>query len=196
MTSSSNPSLERALDTMLLVYSLLQGHPASLACEQFIRARGGWFISLLNLFEAKAVLSKVYGVSVTDATQKLLQFATGPIEVVALDAAMAQSALLFADKLGIDLTDAVLLETARTNGAVWLATEDQRLAQVCTQFGLTPESPLDAALRQQIALWESARLPAKGLPRVLGQVHRWLLANHPQAAQDFWTRSGGASHLP
>ena len=34
MISSSSPLLERGLDTMVLVYSLLQGHPALSACEQ------------------------------------------------------------------------------------------------------------------------------------------------------------------
>ena len=59
MTSSSSPPLERGLDTMVLVYSLLQGHPALTACEHFLRAHTGWFTSPLVLFEAKGVLTKV-----------------------------------------------------------------------------------------------------------------------------------------
>jgi hypothetical protein len=39
-------------------------------------------------------------------------------------------------------------------------------------------------------------VPAKGLPRVLYQVHQWLNQTHPQAAEDFWSRTGGGSHLP
>ena len=68
MTSSSSPSLalERALDTMILVYSLLQGHPAVLPCEQFLRSHSGWFTSPLVLIEAKDILTKVYSV---DASQ-------------------------------------------------------------------------------------------------------------------------------
>jgi predicted nucleic acid-binding protein len=49
MISSSSPRLECGLDTMVLVYSLLQGHPALAACEQLLRARTGWFTSPLVL---------------------------------------------------------------------------------------------------------------------------------------------------
>jgi hypothetical protein len=101
-----------------------------------------------------------------------------------------------ADVLGLDLTDAVLLHTAQVRGALWLATDDMKLAQICRQVGVTPETPIDAALRQQMVAWEAANLPAKGLPRVLRQIHRWLHHIVPQAAEDFWSHTGGGSHLP
>ena len=56
MTSSSSPPLQCGLDTMILVYSLLQGQPAATACEQLLRAHAGWFTSPWVLFEAKAVM--------------------------------------------------------------------------------------------------------------------------------------------
>ncbi len=37
MTSSFSQKVERGLDTMLIVYGLIDGHPASTVCEQFIR---------------------------------------------------------------------------------------------------------------------------------------------------------------
>jgi hypothetical protein len=92
MTSSSSPPLQYGLDTMILVYSLLQGHPAATACEQLLRAHAGWFTSPWVLFEA--------------------------------------------------------------------------------------------------------HVPPKGLPRVLRRVQLWLSHSHPQAAQDFWSQTGGGSHLP
>jgi predicted nucleic acid-binding protein len=58
MTSSSSPTVERGLDTMLLVYSFLQGHPAALPCQQFLSAYSGWFTTPLVLFEAKNILTK------------------------------------------------------------------------------------------------------------------------------------------
>src|SRR5438094_7821027 len=100
MTSSSSPSLERGLDTMILVYSLLQGHPASLACEQFVRSQAGWFTSPLVLFETKNILTKVYGVDAAAATRKLLQFGTGPVVLLDLDALGATSAFQLADTHG------------------------------------------------------------------------------------------------
>ena len=70
MTSSSNLPIERGLDAMLLMYSVVQGHPGAAACQQFLRAHAGWFTSPLVLFEAKAALTKIYGVPPNVATQK------------------------------------------------------------------------------------------------------------------------------
>lgn len=196
MTSSSSPPLERGLDTMLLVYSLLQGHPASPVCEQFLRSRGGWFAPVLVLFEAKAILTKVYGVDAALASQKLAQVAAGPCTFTPVDEPTALAALTLADVHGLGLTDAVLLQTVLGQGASCLATEDQQLAKVCRKVAITTESPFDAALRQQVAAWENANLPSKGLPRVLRLIHRWLGQHHPQAAADFDSQTGGGSHLP
>ena len=196
MTSSSSLSLERGLDTMILVYSLLQGHPAALPCEQFLRAHSGWFTSPLVLVEAKNILTKVYSVNGSTVTAQLTQLAAGPVALLALDETTVTSAFQLADTAGLDVTDAVLLHLAQQQGAGYLATEDQRLAQSCTQLGITPLSPLDTTLRQQVATWEAVNLPAKGLARVLRRVHQWLSQQHSQTAQAFWSQTGGGSHLP
>jgi predicted nucleic acid-binding protein len=196
MTSSSNPPLERGLDTMLLVYSLLDGHPAALPCEQFIRAHGGWFGSALALPEARAVLTKVYGVDPAAAVQKLQQVANGPVAFLDLDTLAALDALTLADSLAIDHTDATLLHLIRRNGAGWVATEDQAFARACTALGITVLSPFDAALRRQVGAWENSHLPLKGVQRILRRVHDWLVPAHPVAAQDLWSQTGGGSHLP
>ena len=181
---------------MLIVYSLLSNHPASTTCEQFIRTHSSWFTTTLTLLEAKAILTKVYAVDAAMASHKLAQFAAGPIVVTAVDPPIALAAMHNADGLGIDLTDAVLLQTVQARGALRLATDDTKLAQVCRQIGVTPETPIDTALRQQMAAWEAANLPAKGLPRVLRQIYQWLNRTTPQIAEDFWSHTGGGSHLP
>jgi predicted nucleic acid-binding protein len=196
MTSSSSPPLQCGLDTMILVYSLLQGHPAATACEQLLRAHAGWFTSPWVLFEAKAVLTKVYGEDPALVTQKLAQVAHGPVVLVDLARTDVITVLQLADTHALDLTDAVLLYLVHRHGARFLASDDQRLSLVCSQFGITPLSPLDSALRQAVGAWEASHVPPKGLPRVLRRVHQWLSHSHPQAAQDFWSRSGGGSHLP
>src|SRR5260370_41259458 len=104
MTSSSSPVLERGLDTMLLTYSLLPGHPASLPCEQFLRAHSGWFTSPLVLVEAKHILTTVYGVNPRTATAKLLQFPPGPVLLPDLDPAAVASAFHPPPAPGPDLT--------------------------------------------------------------------------------------------
>ncbi len=196
MTSSSSQPLERGLDTMILVYSLLQGHPANVPCEQLLRSHAGWFTTPLVLIEAKHILAKVYSVDPATATARLLQFAAGPVVLLDLEDPTLIAALQLADARGIDVTDAVLLVLAQRHGAADLATEDQRLAQVCLTAGITVLTPFDNALRQAVAAWETAHVPPKGLPRVLRRVHQWLTRTHPQAAQDFWTQTSNGSHLP
>ena len=72
MGIQASPTLERGLNAMILVYSLLQGHPAALPCEQFLRSHSGWFTSPLVLIEAKSVLTKVYSMSASTATTSIL----------------------------------------------------------------------------------------------------------------------------
>ncbi len=196
MTSSFSQKVERGLDTMLIVYSLIDGHPASTVCEQFIRKQTGWFTTTFTLFEAKSILTKVYGVDAVYASQRVAQLASGPIVVSAVDLTTALAAMSTADTQGIDLTDALLLQTAQKQGVSRLATDDGKLIKECHKFGIMPENPIDNAIRQQITAWETANLPVKGLPHVLRQIQQWLSQHYPQTVQDFWSQTGGGSHLP
>jgi len=190
MIPSSNPQIERGLDAMLIVYSLLDGHSASTGYTQFIRSHAGWFTTTFTFFEPKAILTKLSRVDAALTSQKLAQFAAGPINVIAVDLVTVLAAMNTADALNIDLTDALLLHTAQAQGAVWLATDDSKPARACQQVGTTPQTPIDNALRQQRAAWEAANLPPKRVSYVLRQTHQWLCQTHPQAAQDFWSQTG------
>jgi predicted nucleic acid-binding protein len=105
---------------MILVYSLLQGHPAATACEQLLRAHAGWFTSPWVLIEAKAVLTKVYGEDPALVTQKLAQVAHGPVVLVDLARTDVITVLQLADTHALDLTDAVLLYLVHRHGARFL----------------------------------------------------------------------------
>lgn len=196
MTFSSSRSQGRVLDTMILVYSSLQGHPAGAACKQFLRMHTGWLTSPLVLLEAKAVLTKVYGVDPAVATQRLMQIVSGPVTLIDFTPADVIATLQLADRLGLDHTDSALLLLAQDHGAQFLATDDQRLTAICPQVGVTPLSPLDAPLRQAVSAWEAANLPPKGLQRILGRVHQWLCQIDPHTAQSFWSQTGAGSRLP
>jgi hypothetical protein len=91
---------------------------------------------------------------------------------------------------------AVLLYQAQAHAVSRLATDDTQLARACQQVRISPETPIDATLREKMAQWERMHLPAKGLSRILRQVHNWLNLTHPEAAQEFWARTSGGSHLP
>src|SRR4051794_33928522 len=101
MTSSSSPALERGLDTAVVVYGLLpHAHPAAVPCERFLATHSGWFTSPLVLFEAKNVLTRAYGVDPGAVTQKLSQFAAGPVVLLDVDAAATAPVLQLADAHG------------------------------------------------------------------------------------------------
>ena len=153
---------------MLLVYSLLQGHPAAVPCEQFLRAHLGWFTSPLVLIETKHILTRVYGVNTTDATNKLLQFAAGPVVLLPLDDTMTLSVLQLADTHGLDLTDAVLLYLTQQCRTGFLATDDQRLAQTSVgqptwHHAAIPAGCGSAQNNKAFATWENSILPRKGV---------------------------------
>ena len=59
MTLSSDPFAPRGLDAMLIVYSLLDNHPASAVCESFIRERANWLTTTLTLLK-DIKLAKTY----------------------------------------------------------------------------------------------------------------------------------------
>jgi predicted nucleic acid-binding protein len=195
MPTSSNLT-QRGLDAVPIVYALLSGHPASAVCENHIRNHTGWLTTSVTLLEACAVLRKVYGVDPPLAAQKLTQFAAAPITVLPVDAALATVALSSAAQWRIDLADAVLLEICRMHGAAIICTDDARLSQVCVQLGLIVETPIPSVLRPQIAAWESASLPSKGLARLLHHVQTWLDRQDQRVALDFWNQTGAGSHLP
>lgn len=115
MTTSSNVGTPvQVLDTPLLVYSLLQNHPASSICSRYIQSQGIWTTSSLVLLETRAILIKVYDVSAAMVTQKLAQLSALPIRVHEFDEAAALDAMRCADSMSLDLTDAVLLRLAQT----------------------------------------------------------------------------------
>lgn len=194
--SSSDIQTGRGLDTMILVYSLLEGHPASSACEQFLRSRTGWFLSSLSILESVAILHKVYGVPLSGARRKLAEVCLGPVSVLPVNEWIVLEAIERSETLGIDLTDAVLLVLAIHQGASSIATEDERFARACEEAGMQVETALDEALRLQVAQWEAQYLPAKGLPRVLRRIDRWLASHYPEVAKHFRSATGECSHLP
>lgn len=196
MTLSSDPSVGSGLDTMLIVYSLLEGHPASEVCENFIRSRGGWFSNSLILIEVKVVLSKIYGASNNIVIEKLAQLSAGPVVFFDVNHTATLAALKLADWANLDLADALLIETTRAQKATSLATDDSSLIHACPQFGIKALSPINDSLRKDIAAWERSNLEPKGLPRILASVRFWLSGVDPRVAELFWSKTGSGSHLP
>lgn len=184
----------KAIDSNLLVYASLAGHPAMSACEQHILSYPVWLTNIVNLVELRRVLVGVYGVSETDADAKFTELRAALV-VEDLTATLATAALPLRHSHGIDFNDAVLLETCRQRGATVLATDDTKLALAFTAIGIAVENPVTAAVRAQMTQWENVNLPAKGLPRILLRVHRWIEQRDTTLAADFHSATQGLSRL-
>jgi predicted nucleic acid-binding protein len=184
----------KAIDTNLLIYASLANHPACIACEQFIATEPTWVTNIVNLVELLRVLVGVYGVSEGDVGAKFEDFRQ-VLVVAELSSALAAASLPLRQTYGIDFNDAILLQTCRERGVTTLATDDNRLANACAAVQIAVENPVDAALRTQMAQWENANLPAKGLPRVLLRVHRWLEQRDPAVATEFHSATQALSRL-
>jgi predicted nucleic acid-binding protein len=184
----------KGVDSNLLVYASLAGHPASSACDQYLATEPLWITSIVNLIEVHRVLVSVYGIDEGEADRKLTDFLSA-LEVESLTSALTAASLPLRQAHGIDFNDAILLQTCRERSVTALATDEGRLASACGAFGITVENPVDAAVRAQMATWENANLPAKGLPRVLLRVHRWIEARDPNLAADLHSATQGLSRL-
>jgi len=181
---------------MFIVYATLEGHPAGPAVEEFLRSRGGWFTIPACLLEAYSVLVKIYATDPAVARQVISEFAAGPLTVVPTDGDDTLAALPIAAAHGLDLTDALLLRVCDRLGVTHLATDDGRLSRVAETRGLTIEDPISPGLREATARWEEAHLPAKGLPRVLHAIGRWIALQSSEMAESFRNATGGHSHVP
>lgn len=184
----------RALDSNVLVYASLADHPAMSACENLIGAHPEWLVNIVNLIEMHRVLVSVYGVSPSDADMKFEDYQM-TLEVVELSGAIASKALPLRQTHKIDFNDAVLIATCLEEGVKLLATDDGRLSDACAELGIAVANPIDPSLRGQMASWEEEHLPPKGLPRVLGQVHRWLCRRDAVLAEEFYSETQALSRL-
>lgn len=164
------------------------------ACETYIAAYPTWLTNIANLVELRRVLVGVYGVSDNDADAKFTDLSKALV-VDDLTSAVAAAALPLRQSQGIDFNDAVLLETARQRGVKTLATDDAQLALACTTIGINVENPVTPAVRAQMTAWENQNLPAKGLPRILLRVHRWIEQNDPALALAFHSATQALSRL-
>jgi hypothetical protein len=140
------------------------------------------------------VLIAVYGVSENDADAKFTDWRNALV-VEDLTAAVATAALTLRRSSGVDFNDAVLLESARQRGVTIMATDDSQLALACATMGIQVENPVTPAVRAQMATWENQNLPAKGLPRVLLRVHRWIEQHDAALARVFHSATQALSRL-
>jgi len=194
MTSGSDPPL--MVDSNLLIYSVLDDHPASPVCRAYITRQGKITLTILTPIEIYFVLIRIYSIAEEQASDTIERLMRTPIELVSADESDVTATLRLCASHHLDTNDALQLHLCRQLGIHRLATDDGHLTNVALAYGLTVENPIDETLRQQMATWEAAHLPAKGLPRLLGHVYGWLSEREPLLADEFRNATGNLHRLP
>lgn len=182
------------VDTPLLVYSGIEGHPAKPLIVQAL-SRDEWGSTVLALFEVYSVLIRDYLRTPQEASLYAEDLFNGPINWHGLDVVQADSILQVRRRYSISDPDAAVLLLCREDRGT-LYTLDQRLARAAQSEGLATTRLLDDALVRQVQDWEGRTLRVRGTPRILGSVHRWLRAEAPVIGDKFVEATGRLSRPP
>ena len=182
------------VDTPLLVYSLMAGHPAAAMVEQELRD-GEWGSTILVLMELYHVLTGDYGQPPAEAVQAVDRLARSPAHWASIDLGQAAAATAVRARTGLESADALLLLLARGDRGI-LVTSDHRLLRAAQTEGVAARNPISPILAVEIARWEELHLPRKGLPRLLRPVERWLRTRDEALAEEFLEATAHLSVLP
>jgi predicted nucleic acid-binding protein len=186
-----------ALDTNLIVYSLIEGHPASGVCDSFIKdPRRSFYTTSLTPFEVYYALHRVYNVPRIDAASKALSLLEAPLTIVDVATADVRPAIERCSSKSLDVNDSLLIQMCVGLDIPSLASDDRRLLKACEEEGIQPVSPIDDEQRQLMLKWEQEKLPPSGLPRLLARIHNWMQQADPQVARTFLQATGNLRHMP
>lgn len=182
------------VDTPLLVYSAVEGHPARARLAEAL-ARDEWGSTILALFEAYSVLNRDYRSTPQEAGMHAEILLAGPIHWDGFEVAQAEAVLQEQRRHRIAPADAALLLRCREDGGT-LYTLDQPLERAGQSEGLATARLLDDALIREVQDWEDRTLRGRGTPRVLDSVHRWLQEQNTEIAEKFLEATGGLREPP
>lgn len=180
--------LSKILDSNILIYSLLDGHPASKACEELILSsedKFEWVTSPITFIETFHVLVKIYGQDPIAILQKIEQTLKLPLIIIPLDEKLAVISLKNAVKHQLDVNDSILLQIGFDYGISIIATDDKKLIKASHLSGLTCDNPITEEIRKEMAEWERKNLPEKGFSRLYSKVHQWILSKNKDLANQF-----------
>lgn len=176
----------RILDTSILVYSLLEDHPASSECQKFIESQDKVITSLITLVEIFFVMTKIYGIDPTQTWEKIDELATtSPLEFTELEPDNLLSALNFCNQYRVDTNDGILIQICLESKNSILVTDDSNLTEVCRKLGISTQNPISEKVRQLMSRWEEDNLPNKGLPRILYRIWSWINKKDEKIATEF-----------
>jgi len=189
--------LRKAIDANIIVYSLLEDHPAAQVCDSLLRGdRYDFYTTPLTPFEVYYALRNVYGIEREKASKKALSLFESPLKFSVMSPEHAKAALERCIVHGLDSNDSLLIELCLSSQIPSLASDDRRLLKTCGEMGIQPQSPVSEDQRLMMRLWEDEKLPKSGLLRLLKRIHGWLNDINPETAEKFFEDSDGLHHIP
>lgn len=178
--------VRKTIDTNILAFAIIQGHPASEVCVKLLdNPKVEWITSGITVFELFHVLTKIYGLEKDAVRNKIHEYVKSPIQFNDIDSETILSTIDRITKEKMDVNDAYLLEKTLRDGIGVLVTDDKKLQQIAEEEGLVIESPIEEDLKRKIEEWEEKILPEKGLPRILQRIYFWLLNYDLELAKEF-----------
>jgi predicted nucleic acid-binding protein len=163
--------MKRLIDTNVLVYALIDNHPASSVCETFIREqqdRHTFYTTTITPFEIFHILWKTYGLEVLQVLEKVVAAVNSPLSFIQISERIMRIAFKKRIEYKLDTNDALLLAVALVQDIPSIVSDDRNLLKACEQEGLIGVSPLDESVREKIVQWEKENLPEKGISRSEG----------------------------
>ncbi len=146
------------IDTPLLVYATIPGHPGREIVEEDLR-HGTWGSSVLVLAKLYQVLTRDYAVSSESAVEMAERLARSPLHWAALDVTQVVAATAERRRHRLQSADAVLLCLTREDRGT-LVSQDRRLLRAAEAQGVAVRNPIAADFAAAIAEWEERHTSA------------------------------------
>lgn len=182
------------IDTSLLVYALVPGHPAAGVVDTELR-RDSWGSGLAVLVEVYQVLVRDYAVAPQNAAQAIARLTRTNVHWAAMDATQVMAAAALRARYRLQSADAILfLLVSEDRGT--LVTVDRRLLRTAQGAGIAVRNPIPSTVSAEIAQWEAERFPPKGLGRILSVTERWIRTRDAGVATEFVQATAGLTALP
>ena len=127
MTSGSDAPI--MVGSNLLIYSVLDDHPASPVCRAYIARQGRLSLSILTPIEMYFVLTRIYGIPEAQAVDTVERLMRATIELVSADGPDIAAALQLCASQHLDPNDALQIHLCQQLGIHRLATDDGHLTK-------------------------------------------------------------------
>lgn len=191
--------MKRLIDTNVLVYALIDNHPASSVCEMFIREQQDqhqFYTTTLTPFEVFHVLWKIYDLNIHQVLERVMLVLNSPLSFIQISERATRIAFKKRVEYQLETNDALLLAVALVHDIPSLVSDDIKLLNACEQEGLMALSPINDHIRAEISQWEKENLPEKGISRILTRIYSWLQEEENQVAQMFKIATNNLTQFP